>query len=345
MAVDFTVAIPTYNGAKRLPLLLERLRSQISLNPISWEIIVVDNNSSDDTAQVIQDYQSNWDLSVPLRYCFELEQGSAFARLRAVQEAKGELIGFLDDDNLPDPNWIAEAYDFGQEYPKAGAYSGQIHGEFEVEPPENFDPIKQFLAIREHGPNPHPFQPEEIRLPPGASLVVRRQAWLDSVPPRPSLTGKLPGLFVQGDDYEPLLYMYKAGWEIWYNPAMHSYHQIPQWRLQRDYLLTLARGCGLATCQLRLINATFWQKPIVITKTLLGNLRRFILHFLKYRGQFKTNLIAAFQLEFFWGSLISPFFAIRKLLQNKGTGNREQGTGSREQGAGSREQGAGNRDK
>jgi glycosyltransferase involved in cell wall biosynthesis len=308
--MHITVAIPTYNGESRLPRVLERLQAQINTQHIAWEILIVDNNSTDNTAKVIQEYQANWSNTYPLRYCFEAEQGAAFARQRAVREAKSLLIGFLDDDNLPAPNWVEQAYSFAQTYPKAGAFSGQIHGDFEVTPPENFARIQAFLAIREHGPTPHRFEPENLRLPPAASLVVRQQAWSESVPSRPTLTGKLPGVMVQGDDYEPLLYMHKAGWEIWYNPELHTDHQIPHWRLERDYLLSISRGCGLATCQLRLINAKPWQKPIVIVRTLLGNLRRVILQAIAYQVKGKKDLIAECELEFFWGSLMSPFYAI-----------------------------------
>jgi glycosyltransferase involved in cell wall biosynthesis len=317
MSIDFTVAIPTYNGASRLPKLLEKLRSQVNTEHLSWEIIVVDNNSTDDTAKVVQDYQSSWIESVPLKYFLEPEQGAAFARLRAVREARGELIGFLDDDNLPAPDWVAAGSSFFQTHPKAGAVGGQIHGDFEVKPPENFEKIQRFLVIREHGPHPHLFEPDNLRLPPAASLVVRKQAWCESVPTRPVLRGRVGGSMLGGEDYEPLLYMHKAGWEIWYNPALHTYHQIPRHRLEREYLLSISRACGLATCQLRLINATTWQKPIVIARTLLGNLRRVLLHFIRYRGQLKTDLIAACEFAFFFGSLVSPFYVLNKSVSAK----------------------------
>lgn len=306
--VDFTVAIPTYNGESRLPQLLERLRAQINTEQFSWEIIVVDNNSTDNTAKVIQDYQLSWSDTCPLRYYFEAEQGAAFARQRAIQEAKGDLIGFLDDDNLPDSDWVAAAYSFGQNHPQAGAYGGQIHGQFEVAPPEDFARIQSFLAIRERGTQPHQYDPDNLSLPPAAAVVVRKQAWLETVPSRPTLGGKAHGSMVQGDDYEPLLYMHKSGWEIWYNPAMHTHHQIPHWRLERDYLLSLIRGSSLCICQLRMINANNWQKPMIATKVLLGSLRRASLHLLKYRRQVNTNLIAACEMEFHWNSFVSPFY-------------------------------------
>lgn len=317
MPVDFTVAIPTYNGETRLPKLFECLRTQIGIDHLNWEIIIVDNNSTDDTAKVIKDYQSNWFQSYPLKYYFEAEQGAAFARQKAVREAQGVFIFFLDDDNLPDANWLAAAYYFGQEHPKAGAYGGQIHGDFEVSPPEDFDQIQHFLAIREHGEKPYLFDPKNLRLPPAAALVIRKQAWCESVPNRPLLTGKLPGVMVQGDDYEPLLYIYKAGWEIWYSPTLHTYHQIPHWRLERNYLLNLARSCGLPTYTLLMINAKNWQKPIIFIRTILGNLRRVMLHIIKYRQQIKTNLIAAFQMEFFLGSLVSPFYFFKVSSNSK----------------------------
>ncbi|NET60615.1 MAG: glycosyltransferase family 2 protein [Symploca sp. SIO2E6] len=318
MSINFTVAIPTYNGETRLPKLIERLRSQTGIEHLSWEILVIDNNSSDRTAKVIQEYQATWQHTYPLRYCLETEQGAAFARQRGVREARGELIGFLDDDNLPKADWIFQAYSFAGKHPQGGAFSGQIHGDFEVEPPENFRKIQAFLAIREHGHQPKLFEPDKLKLPTAAALVVRQQAWEDTVPKRPILKGRLGNSMLGGEDYELLLYLHQAGWEIWYNPDMHSYHQIPPWRLERDYLLSLAHGCGLATCQLRLINTHNWQKPLVIIRTILGNLRRMALQFLKYRGKLKTNLIAACELEFFWGSLLSPFYALRMKMRRGG---------------------------
>ena len=128
MSIDFTVAICTYNGAQRLPEVLACLRSQTGTESIAWKILIIDNNSTDNTADVIATYQRQWSLSVPGDYCFEAQQGSAWARKRAIKEANSPLIGFLDDDNLPDPNWVAAAYHFGQEHPQAGAYGSQIHG-------------------------------------------------------------------------------------------------------------------------------------------------------------------------------------------------------------------------
>ena len=307
--LDFTVAIPTYNGANRLPLVLEKLRSQINIENISWEVIIVDNNSSDNTSKIVQDYQSRFSEFVSIRYLFEPQQGAAFARLKAIKEAKGTYIGFLDDDVLPEKNWIYAAYSFCQAHPQAGAVGGQIHGDFEVEPPPEYKRVYPFLSIREHGSKPRLFEPNKLNLPTTASLVISKKAGNESAPARPTLIRRIGKSMLGAEDYELLLYIHKNGWEIWYNPELESYHKIPAHRLERDYLLSLGRSCGLPTYFLLTINALSWEKPILFFRTLLGNSRRIILHLIKYRGRVRTDLIPAFELEFFLGSLLSPFYS------------------------------------
>ncbi|MCP6757932.1 MAG: hormogonium polysaccharide biosynthesis glycosyltransferase HpsE [Fischerella sp. CENA71] len=309
--VDFTVAIPTYNGEKRLPNVLEHLLNQTGVENLNWEIIIVDNNSSDQTAEVISHYQNNYNGKFTIKYFQEKEQGIAFARQRAVTEAKGDFIAFLDDDNLPANDWILQSYKFGQKYPHAGAWSGKIHGSFEVNPPENFKKIQTFLAIREHGEEAHLFDANTLRLPPGAALVVRKQAWCESVPKKLIFKGRLGKFMISGDDTEVLLYIHKAGWQIWYNPAMHVVHQIPSWRLERDYLLNLAFGCGLCIFHLRLINSKCWEMPIVFMKTIVGNLRRILHHVYMYRGKIKSDIIVVFEIRFYFASMLSPFYFIK----------------------------------
>ncbi|NES87627.1 MAG: hypothetical protein F6K10_43435 [Moorea sp. SIO2B7] len=98
---------------------------------------------------------------------------------------------------------------------------------------------------------------------------------------------------------------------------MHTYHQIPKWRLEREYLISIARGCGLATCSLKMINAKTWEKPIIFIRTILGNLRRIIIHLSKYRGRVNTDIIAAFEREFFWSSLLSTFWFLKNVIKGK----------------------------
>jgi glycosyltransferase involved in cell wall biosynthesis len=308
MNIDFTVAIPTYNGEKRLPELLERLKNQINTENLNWEIIIVDNNSTDNTAELVKSYQENWQYPFPLKYCLETQQGAAHARKLAVTQSKGKFIGFLDDDNYPELNWVANAYNFGEKYPQAGAFASQIHPNWEVKPPENFQRITAFLAITERGNLPLLYDPKVNLLPPSAGLVICRQAWLDSVPETQILTGRVAGNMLTSEDLEMIAYMQKAGWEIWYNPEMELHHQIPQWRLQRDYLIPFFRGIGLSRYATRMVRVKPFLRPLVCLPYIVNDLKKVILHVIKYRWQVKNELVAACEMELFVGSLISPFY-------------------------------------
>ncbi|MEH1768286.1 MAG: hormogonium polysaccharide biosynthesis glycosyltransferase HpsE [Nostoc sp.] len=306
--LDFTVAIPTYNGESRLPELLERLQNQLHTENLSWEIIVVDNNSTDNTAKVVQAYQQNWQRPYPLKYCFEAQQGAAYARKRAVAEAKGRLIGFLDDDNYPVSNWVSAAYAFGEKHPKAGAYGSQIHPDWEVEPPENFQRIAPFLAITERGDLPLLYKPAKKLLPPSAGLVVRKQAWLESVPDKPILTGRVKGNMLTSEDLEMLSYIQKSGWEIWYNPEMEISHKIPKSRLQKDYLIPFFRGIGLSRHVTRMVNTKNVYRPVTLLSYMVNDLRKIALHLVKHRTKLKKDLVLACEMELFVSSFISPFY-------------------------------------
>ncbi len=316
--LDFTVAIPTYNGESRLPELLERLKNQLHTENLSWEIIVVDNNSTDNTAKIVQAYQKNWQCPYPLKYCFEVKQGAAYARKKAVAEAKGKLIGFLDDDNYPISNWVAAAYSFAQKYPKVGAYGSQIHPDWEVEPPQNFQRIAPFLAITERGNLPLLYEAKNKLLPPSAGLVVRKQAWLESLPDKCILTGRVKGNMLTSEDLEMLSYIQKAGWEIWYNPEMEISHKIPNSRLQKDYLIPFFRGIGLSRYVTRMVNIQPYYRPIAFLAYMINDLRKITLHLLKYRTQLKNDLVAACEMQLFLSSLISPFYLWKNgYLKNK----------------------------
>ncbi|MFG6104964.1 hormogonium polysaccharide biosynthesis glycosyltransferase HpsE [Leptothoe sp. EHU-05/26/07-4] len=308
--VDFTVVIPAYNGAQRLPRVLDALRSQVISDAFTWEVVIVDNNSTDETAAVVEGYQPNWLATVSLRYVTEPRQGLAYARQCGVEAANGKWVGFLDDDTAPDQNWVTAAYHFGEQHPQAGAYGGQIHGDFEVPPPENFERIKSFLAIKERGPNPHLYQPDVLILPPGAGLVIRKQAWLEAVPAQLQRTTR------GGNDFEISICMHRQGWEIWYNPDMHIYHHIPQKRLEKEALLSLSHTVGSCICELRLINVSVWQVPVIVSRIFLGNLKRIVRHLVQYRFQIRDDVVLMCELVFFIGGFLSPFYLLRKKLAN-----------------------------
>ena len=306
--IDFTVVIPTYNGAKRVNAVLDSLKLQQFTQNLTWEIIVIDNNSIDHTKQVIQEYQKNWQEDCPLKYFCEEKQGAAFARQRGINEANSSLVGFLDDDNIPDANWVQSADDFAQQHPQAGAFASLITGEFEVQPPPNFDRIKPFLALTDRGSQPLLYNPTLKYLPPSAGLVVRKKAWLESVPEKCILTGRVEGSMLTSEDLEVLGYIQSKGWEIWYNPEMKVTHKIPAHRLKREYLIPFIGGIGLSRYVTRMVGVKSYLKPILLLAYLVNDLRKILFQLLKYGMSVKTDLVAACEMELYIKSLISPFY-------------------------------------
>jgi glycosyltransferase involved in cell wall biosynthesis len=305
--IELTVAIPTYNGENRLPQLLDKLQNQKNTESFLWEIIVIDNNSHDNTAAVVKSYQSTGKFPGTLKYFFEPKQGLAYARQRAIIEAQGRLVGFLDDDNYPDSTWVASAYKFAQNHSHVGAYGSQIHPQWEVEPPQDFARLAPFLAITERGNIPLLYEKNQKLLPPGAGLVINKQAWLESVPDRMFLTGRITGNMLTGEDLEMLAHIQKSDWEIWYNPEMEIYHQIPQWRLTREYLIPFFAGIGLSRYVTRMVNVKPWLRPIVCFGYMMNDLRKILQNIWKYRFNTK-NLVYACEMQLFISSLISPFY-------------------------------------
>ncbi|MCY6491891.1 hormogonium polysaccharide biosynthesis glycosyltransferase HpsE [Leptolyngbya sp. GGD] len=307
--IDFTVAIRAYNAAQRLPLLLQKLQFQQNTESIRWEILVVDNNSTDNTAEVVQTYQSQ--LS-QLRYILETQQGAAIARKRAITEAQGTWIGFLDDDTLPAPDWVAQAYKFGQTHPKVGAFGSRILPEYEIEPPKNFDRIAHYMPIMLKTQS-FCYDTHLKGMPVGAGLVIRKQAWLESAIGDQIIQGPVKqGFALKGEETEVLWKMKSFHWEIWYNAEMTIAHKIPQWRLEKDYLLNFLSVIGLSQHRFRMLRYPVWKRPIAFPFLLINDLRKVVLSWHKH--QQSNDLIDACELQFFMGRLLSPFYIWKRLL-------------------------------
>jgi hypothetical protein len=203
---------------------------------------------------------------------------------------------------------MAAAYAFALAHPEAGAYGSQIQGVFEVTPPENFHRLAPFLAITERGSKPLLYEPQKKVLPPSAGLVVRKQAWLDSVPSQLVLTGRTPSSMVTSEDLEMLSHIQASGWEIWYNPAMQIDHKIPHWRLEREYLIPFFRGIGLSRYVTRMLSVKSWQRPVATLAYMTNDLRKIVFHLLKHGVRVRSDLIAACEMQLFVSSLVSPFY-------------------------------------
>lgn len=309
--MDVTIVIPTYNGAERVPTVLEQLRKQIVPANIQWEILVVDNNSQDDLAAVISQQQQTWPEAVPLRSVFEGRQGIAFARQRGVENARGKVVGFLDDDNLPDTDWVAAIYEFAAAHPQAGAIGSQICGKFESPPDPALKPILFYLAINQRGQSPFKYVPAQKGVPPGAGLVVNRAAWLAHVPSSLLLVGRVNQSMLAGEDAEALLHLYRAGWEIWYNPKMKIDHCIANNRLQYTYLRRNLLGIGLSRYYLRMLQLAPWRRPPMTVVYLLSDGLKLLRHLLQHGRTVQQEGIANCEWALLWGTWISPLYLFK----------------------------------
>jgi glycosyltransferase involved in cell wall biosynthesis len=316
--LEFTVAIRVYNPGSRLVEILERLRNQVGVADRAWEILVVDNNSSDGTRERIAAIQADWDRPWPLRYCLEGQQGAIFARQRAIRDARGQWIGFLDDDNFPAADWVAEAIAFGAEHPQAGAYSSRISGDFECKPPPKFERIMQFLPVIERDEIICFTQGRYSRrlvLPPGAGLVVRRSAWLTAVPEELRLSGPVGNsLMAKGEDLEGLSYIKQEGWEIWFNPKMQISHRILAHRLERAYLMSFFEGIGLGRHWTRMLGYPPRLRPLMTLAYGLSDSIKLLRHGLQYGGLRllgRPDLVADCEWQLLVSSLVSPISTLR----------------------------------
>ncbi|MCE5278149.1 MAG: glycosyltransferase family A protein [Planctomycetaceae bacterium] len=97
-----SVVICTFNRAPLLRQAVESFLAQEAMQALDYELIVVDNNSRDDTAKVIEPFMSD----PHVRYVLEPQQGLSHARNRGIAESKGDIVAFLDDDVLLDRHWL-----------------------------------------------------------------------------------------------------------------------------------------------------------------------------------------------------------------------------------------------
>lgn len=132
--MDISVVICTYNRAPELRRTLETMRRLNIPGSLEWELIVVDNNSSDDTPAVCDAFQEH----LPVRYIFEPRQGLAIARNRGIAVSHGELIVFTDDDVDADPLWLNALHAAATLYPEAAYFGGKIIPLWLEKPPSWF---------------------------------------------------------------------------------------------------------------------------------------------------------------------------------------------------------------
>lgn len=167
-----TAVVCTWNRARLLEGALEALVRQDA--PPPHEIIVVDNNSPDDTAHVVARAAARHS---GVRYVREPRQGLAHARNAAIDCARGELLAFVDDDVRAAPDWMACVADAFERWPSAGCVGGPVAPHWSAPPPPWLTP-EQWppLGVQDYGPDPFRVDHGRPVCLIGANLAFRRSA-------------------------------------------------------------------------------------------------------------------------------------------------------------------------
>lgn len=225
------LVICTFDNARLLDGTLASIRAQRDVSALG-EVVVVDNNCTDDTREVVARYPE-------VRVVAEPRQGLTPARLRGVQSTTAPWIAFVDDDCLLAEDWVAQAARFAAGHPECGAFGGEVTLEWEVPPPAFVLKHRYAYAGKQHGDAAH-------RRPwlAGVGMVVRREAlarsgWIEE----PFLDDRIGRRLVSGGDMEISLRL-AAAHELWYNPACRLRHVIPARRMTREYLQRMRVGLG-----------------------------------------------------------------------------------------------------
>jgi glycosyltransferase involved in cell wall biosynthesis len=249
-----TVAICTYNGAARIGMVIEALATQTQ--PFeTWELLIIDNASTDGTGAAAAKFiKAN--LGGRGRVVREEQPGLSFARARAAQEAQGEFICFLDDDNIPAPDFVKNAVQVFRDHPRAGMIGGKVTPRWECNPtPLALAVAGYALAICDRGKVS--FRYEAITCGPvGAGMCIRasllRELYSDNV--FSQITGRKGNAMGASEDTALVVRVHQAGWEVWYEPCLVITHVIPQRRIQKDYLLRLYDGFGRSDVHVRALH-------------------------------------------------------------------------------------------
>jgi glycosyltransferase involved in cell wall biosynthesis len=234
-----TVILPAFQPHPgRLARTLAALSSQ-TLPAHQWQLIVVDNASQPPLTLDLSRFPGS-------RFLAESRPGLSHARRSGVRASSGDILVFVDDDNVLAPDYLEKALGLLEAEPRLGALGGKSLPEFECPPPDWIGDLLGLLALRDPGPSPvraHWDGRYPACSPIGAGMVLRRPAlesWLHD--PDTSLTDRCGKNLASGGDNDLVLHILKSGWSVGYAPELVLTHLIPSFRLREDYLARLSEA-------------------------------------------------------------------------------------------------------
>jgi glycosyltransferase involved in cell wall biosynthesis len=230
-----SVIIPTHNRASSLARTLEALRQQ-TLPADCFEVLVVDNASSPDTAAVVGRFAD----AIPVRHVCEPHLGLHYARHCGARHAASETLVYIDDDVICEPGYLACVCEaFGD--PAVGCLGGRVVPQWEAAPPEWLLRYPGALALLDRGPAFRELHsPEDIY---GCNFAIRRELLFRLGGFNPELIGSR---YVGNGESGLVQKIYEAGARVFYSPHAIVKHCIPSSRLSLEYMKCRFENQGAA---------------------------------------------------------------------------------------------------
>jgi glycosyltransferase involved in cell wall biosynthesis len=292
--MKISVIICTHNPRlDYLQRVLSALQSQ-TLPKSDWELLVIDNQSTEFLEKRVD---LAWHPCG--RVVREEKLGLALARLCGIAQSHGEILVFVDDDNVLAADYLSECRRIAQDWPQLGVWGGSIVPELEVQPRADLLPHLQYLALREVT------QPRWSNVwdckdaePWGAGLCVRRPAALAyqryyHQESHLLICGRAGTSLLSGEDSELCFVVCGMGLGMGLFPSLKVLHLIPKRRLTETYLARIAEGLETSSWLLFFKWAGRHPGPPFSPLSLLRLLKHFLLdrgierrlYLAKYRGR------------------------------------------------------------
>lgn len=271
MKQGVSIVICCYNSATRLPETLKHLGCQSALDDPHWEIIVVDNASTDNTTEVAKEACPE-SIKSRLRLFAEPKNGLSNARICGLHASRYSLISFIDDDNWVSPDWIRKINAAFATDSKLGVLGGPALPVYESPPPPWMSRIKGFYALGEQHAHDGDITDAGGTLLWGAGLTIRREALIQLFERGFEflMSGRKGSSLSTGEDTEICFALRAMGWKFRYDSRLTLQHLVISPRLTWDYACKLMYGMGeasvLFTVYLIALGKAPFNSPSVIKK-------------------------------------------------------------------------------